>query len=164
MPEQRPSATFLNSIGETIKGMPNEIRPGVTAVIFNDNGDVLLEKREDNGFWGLLGGAVDIGESITEAVIREVMEETALNVRVMRLIGIYSNPHEYNISVYPDGNVVQWVSCCFQCERLSGELRMSHESTDLRYFPIDSLPDDLVIAHGIRIEDALKNASDPFVK
>jgi len=79
--------------GERI-GKNGRIRLGCSATIFNESREkVLLTKRTDNGLWCLPGGGVDPGESVEETVIREVQEETGLTVRVLRLIGVYSDPN-----------------------------------------------------------------------
>jgi len=155
---------FVDSTGRTLAKAPDSVRPGTCAVIFDDNGGVLLERRSDNGFWGLPGGAVEVGESVEQAVKREVMEETALRVEVKRLVGVYSDPLRYNISSYPDGNVVHWVTAVFECVRMDGELTMSHESTDIRYFNVDGLPENTLRSHALRISDALDPASGPFIR
>ena len=164
MPDNQQSEAIVDSIGRPIEGPIGFIRPGVTAVIFNDDGHVLLEKREDNGNWGLPGGAVDIGESVKNAIVREVFEETALTVRVEKLVGVYSDPNDHNVGQYPDGNVVQWISTSFVCERTGGELKISDESTDIGYFPLNGLPDQTVIGHRRRIADAIESKTEPFVR
>ncbi len=155
---------FVDSTGKSLVGRPNAIRPGSCAVIFDGDGKVLLERRSDNGFWGLPGGAVEIGESVEQAIKREVMEETALVVEVKRLVGVYSDPLRYNISFYPDGNVTHWVTVVFQCVRVDGEVRMSDESTDIGYFDVESLPENTLPSHSLRISDALDPASGPFIR
>ena len=140
------------------------MRPGACAVIFDGDGRVLLERRSDNGFWGLPGGAVEVGESVEQAIKREVMEETALQVEVNRLVGVYSDPRHYNISSYPDGNVVHWVTVVFECVRIGGEMAMSHESTDLRYFDVNELPENTLRSHALRVSDAMDPASGPFIR
>ena len=97
---------FIDNRGNAVRA-PKEIRPGTAALIFNEQGEVLLHKRSDNGFWSVPGGAVDIGESVQQAIVREALEETGLHVTVKRLIGIYSDPKHYTISTYPGGDVVQ---------------------------------------------------------
>ena len=72
------SGPFVDSTGKPLLGGPTSIRPGACAIIFDDSGKVLLERRSDNGFWGLPGGAVEVGESVEQAVKREVMEETGI--------------------------------------------------------------------------------------
>jgi ADP-ribose pyrophosphatase YjhB (NUDIX family) len=144
--------------------MPDEVRPGTTGVIFNENGEVLLQKRSDNGWWGLPGGAVDIGESVEQCVVREVFEETGLHVTVKRLIGIYSDPKHYSVMSYPGGDTVQYVSVSFECEPQSGELRISDESTDIGYFAVDSLPDNTLLSSQLRIKDALAQTAEQFIR
>lgn len=129
-------------MGKPTANAPDTVRPGVCAVIFDGDGKVLLERRSDNGFWGLPGGGVGVGESVEQAVKREVTEETALQVEVKRLVGVYSDPRRYNISFYPDGNVVHWVTVVFECVLVDGELRISHESTDIGYFNVEDLPEN----------------------
>ena len=155
---------FVDVIGRPLLEMPGVIRPGVGAVIFDDQGGVLLEHRSDNGWWGLPGGAVDIGESVSEAVVREVKEETGLTVSIKRLVGIYSDPALHTIAQYPDGNVVQYVSILFECEYVHGELRISGESTDIGYFAIDGLPPNTLPGHRIRVHDALTKTREPFLR
>ena len=164
MTHENSHVGLLDNTGKPLPRMADVIRPGANAIIFNENREVLLEKRSDNGFWGLPGGGIDIGESLEQGAIREVFEETGLRVRVKRMIGIYSDPRKYNIACYPNGDVVQYVTVSFECEYLSGELRLSDESTDMRYFPADALPDNLLLSHAIRIQDALANQVEPFIK
>lgn len=158
------SPGFFDSIGAPLLEMPNAIAPGVNAQIFDDRGRVLLEQRSDNSWWGLPGGAVDVGESVSEAVLREVEEETGLTVTISRLIGIYSDPAGYTIGKYSDGNVVHWITTAFECERRRGELRVSDESTDLEYFATDRLPRNTVPGHRIQVQDALANKAVPFIR
>ena len=154
---------YEDSTGRPLEAPPGSILPGVCAVIFNALGEVLLEKRVDNGFWGLPGGAVDIGESVQDAVIRKVREETGLHVTVSRLVGVYSDPNFHTISRYPDGNLVHWVTVCLECERRGGDLAISEDSTDIGYFPADSLPEQTLLAHGMRIAHTVEGRAEPFV-
>ena len=158
------SPSIVDSTGALIHKMPDEVRPGTTGVIFNENGEVLLQKRSDNGWGGLPGGGVDIGESIEQCVVREVFEETGLHVTVKRLIGIYSDPKHYSVMSYPGGDAVQYVSVSFECEPQSGELRISDESTDIGYFAVDSLPDNTLLSSQLRIKDALAQRPEPFIR
>ena len=96
---------FVDSSGQPLSKMPDSILPSTNGVVFNSRGEVLLQKRADNGYWGLPGGRVDIGESVEQGAIREVLEETGLHVTVKRLIGIYSDPEQYSILSYPWGLV-----------------------------------------------------------
>jgi len=140
-----------------------EIRPGVAAIIQDGDGRILLQQRSDNGLWGLPGGSVEIGESVQDAIVREVREETGLSVEVVRLIGVYSDP-TVQIVRYPDGNVVHYISAFFACRILGGTLQTCAETLALKFFDPANLPDDLVPMHRIRIQDALANRPAAFIR
>ena len=148
---------------ETDVTRAREIRPGVAAVIQNGAGQILLQRRSDNGLWGLPGGSVEIGESVQDAIVREVREETGLSVEVMRLIGVYSDPR-IQIVRYSDGNVVHYISTLFACRIVAGDLRTGDETLDLQFFDPAHLPDDLVPMHRVRIQDAMANSSAAFIR
>jgi len=145
---------------------PNaKIRPGVSAVILDAAGRVLLQRRTDNGLWGLPGGAVEYGESVTEALAREIREETGLEVAILRLIGVYSHPEHHQIVTYPDGNVIHFVSLCFECTAAdAGTLALSDETSGLGWFDPARLPSALVPMHRIRIADALTRSPTTAVR
>jgi len=164
MAEQSASVPFYDSTGKPLPRLPKVIRPGTCAAVFNERGEILLQKRADNGFWSMPGGAVDPGESVEQGAIREVWEETGLHVRVVRLVGVYSDPRNYMITQYPGGDIVHNVSLCFVCERVSGTLQISHESTDIGYFPCDALPEPMMPSHLIRLKDVLARQPEPFIR
>lgn len=139
------------------------VRPSVSAVIFDGRGRLLLQQRTDGGQWGLPGGSVEIGESVGQAVQREVREETGLDVAVRRLVGIYSDPG-LQIVRYPDGNVWHYVNVCFECAVRGGALTTCDETLDLRYFPLTRLPDTLLPNHRVRIRDARARRTAAFVR
>lgn len=141
-----------------------QIRPGVSAVISDGDGRILLQQRTDNGLWGLPGGAVEFGESILEALHREVMEETGLTVEIERLVGVYSHPDLHQIITYPDGNVFHFVSTCFACRPTGGTLTLGEETSGLAWFAPPALPPDLMPVHRVRIDDALTSAASPYVR
>jgi len=141
-----------------------EIRPGVAVIIFNEKNEVLLQKRADIKLWGIPSGHVEPGETVKEAAIREVLEETGLHVKILRLIGIYSDPSS-QIFHYPDGRVTHFVTCCFQAEVAGGEFKAaSSETLDLRYFPVDGLPVDILKMHPMWLEDAMNSKMQPFIR
>ena len=139
------------------------IRPGVAAVILTADG-VLLQRRDDNGMGGLPGGGVEPGESVRAAIIREVREETGLEVEPSRLIGVYSDPVNHQIITYPDGNVIHYVSSVFECVIRGGLLVCGDESLELGFFHPDRLPDDTLPISRIRIVDALARQVEAFVR
>ncbi|MGH2588309.1 MAG: NUDIX domain-containing protein [Dehalococcoidia bacterium] len=119
---------------------PTPNRPpslGVLALIERDQA-LLLERRSDCGRWGLIGGAVDPHESLTDALCREVREETGLTVTGYRLFGTFSDPTR--IAAYPDGNVMRVIGIAYTVEVADfNDLRISDESLDLRLFTRDEL-------------------------
>ena len=88
------------SFGQRI-GKEGELRPGASALIFNETRDrILMTQREDNNRWCLPGGGMDPGERAAEACVREVLEETGLEVRVVRLVGVYTS-NSFSLQVKP---------------------------------------------------------------
>src|SRR5256886_15514933 len=139
------------------------VRPAVSAVIFDRRGRLLLQQRSDGGQWGLPGGSVEIGESVRDAVRREVQEETGLLVSVRRLVGVYSEPARQVVR-YPDGNVWHYVNVCFECAVRGGAFATSDETPALHYFPVRRLPGSLLSNHRIRVRDACARRVAPFVR
>lgn len=148
---------------ETDATRANQIRPGVAAIIQDGGGAILLQRRSDNGLWGLPGGSVEIGESVQDAIVREVREETGLTVEVVRLIGVYSDPR-FQVVRYPDGNVVHYISTLFACRILGGTLQTCDETLDLQFFDPMHLPEDLLPMHRIRIQDAMIGGPAAFIR
>jgi ADP-ribose pyrophosphatase YjhB (NUDIX family) len=116
----------------------NSLVVGSSAVVADDQGRILLQRRADSGNWALPGGAMDIGETLAESCIREVREETGFDVRVDRIVGIYSDPG--HVFAYDDGEVRQEFSICLACTITGGSLRVSSESTAVDFFPPAELP------------------------
>jgi 8-oxo-dGTP pyrophosphatase MutT (NUDIX family) len=139
------------------------VRSSVSAVIFDRRGQLLLQQRADGGQWGLPGGSVEVGESLTDAAIREVHEETGLTVTVRRMIGVYSDPR-LQVVRYPDGNVWHYVNVCFECTVKGGSLTTCDETLALRYFHPGRLPRPMYPSHPIRIRDARLRRAAAFVR
>jgi len=139
------------------------IRPGVTAIVLGPEG-LLLHRRSDNGRWGLPGGSVEFGEPVTEAIVREVLEETGYEVEPIRLVGVYSRPDLEQIVTYADGNVIHYVSSSFECRVIGGEARTCAESLEVAWFDPEHLPEDILPMHRIRIVDCLARQVGPFVR
>jgi 8-oxo-dGTP pyrophosphatase MutT (NUDIX family) len=139
------------------------VRASVSAVIFDRRGRLLLQQRSDGGQWGLPGGSVEVGESVTDAVRREVGEETGLVVAVKRLVGVYSAP-DLQIVRYPSGQVWHYVNVCFECGVTRGRLTTSGETLALGYFPPGELPEPLLPNHRVRIRDARHRRAAAFVR
>jgi ADP-ribose pyrophosphatase YjhB (NUDIX family) len=125
-------------------------------------GDLLLVHKTDNDLWALPGGGVDPGESVSEAVVREVHEETGLDVEVTDLVGVYTNPR--HVIAYDDGEVRQQFSICFRARLLGGTLTTSSETSDVRFVPIADL-DQLNIhtSMRLRITHGLSDSTSPYI-
>jgi 8-oxo-dGTP pyrophosphatase MutT (NUDIX family) len=132
------------------------VRVGVGVVIRGPGNTILLEKRRDCGWWGLPGGKVEPGESLVDAAVREVREETGLAVEITQLIGVYSDPSG-RIVTYPDnGDVVQLVDVVVGARVLSGILMCSQESEEVRFFSPSQLPEEIVPPARQPIADAFE--------
>ncbi|MFC9428361.1 NUDIX hydrolase [Streptomyces sp. NPDC056987] len=119
----------------------NSLVPAASVVVVDDTGRVLLQRRVDNGMWALPGGAMHIGESLPDCVVRETREETGIDIEVIGIVGTYTNPH--HVFAYDDGEVRQEFSVCFLGRPVSGRLATSEESTDVRWVKsedVDALP------------------------
>lgn len=105
--------------------------------IFNEKGEVLLQKRGDSNLWGFPGGAIELGETPEMAAIREAKEETGLEVEVGRFIGLYTDCD----MVYPNGDKAQSILIAFELRIVGGELRCDKEETlELKWFSLEEMP------------------------
>ncbi|RSS64195.1 NUDIX domain-containing protein [Streptomyces sp. WAC06273] len=109
----------------------NSVVPSVTAVVRDDAGRLLLIHKTDNNLWALPGGGHDIGERISDTVVREVAEETGVQVEVDSIVGLYTDPE--HVLAYDDGEVRQQFSICFRARPVGGSLRTSSESKEVRW-------------------------------
>ncbi|MEV6383518.1 NUDIX domain-containing protein [Streptomyces sp. NPDC051773] len=112
--------------------------PGVTALVFDDEGRVLLGRRSDNGKWSLIGGIPDPGEQPAACAVREVEEETAVRCVAERVVLVQAlEPVQYD-----NGDVCQYMDITFYCRAVGGEARVNDdESLDVGWFSLDALPD-----------------------
>lgn len=133
------------------------MRPGASAVIFDQAREkFLLILREDNGGWCLPGGGMDSGESASEACIKEVLKETGLEVKVTKLVSIYTTPDL--LIEFPDGNKIQPVAFSFDVEITGGELGLSDEATGFGWYTVAEMEAmDMMENHVPRVHDAVKN-------
>ena len=132
---------------------PNSVVPSVVAVVQDAQNRVLMIHKTDNDKWALPGGGHEIGESITDSVVRETLEETGYDVAVETLTGTYTNPR--HVMAYDDGEVRQQFTLSFRCRLLGGELQKDSESLELRWVAQDELD-------GLRIHPSMRKRIDHF--
>ena len=110
--------------------------PTVSAIVFNDRGEILLGQRSDNGNWSVIAGMMDPGEQPADALVRGVEEETGVQVKIERLAGVAL--HEV---VYGNGDRCHMVNTWFRCRAVGGEARVNDsESIAVGWFAPDALP------------------------
>ncbi len=132
----------------------------VNALVFNGKKEVLLAKRTDNGLWCIPGGHVDLGETLAQACVRELREETGLQARVVKLVGVYSDTQgSLHIAQGPEWHTVR---VSFLCEAAGGDLRPSEETSEVGYFPVNRLP-PLITDHFRRIQDGFRGQAEAVI-
>jgi 8-oxo-dGTP pyrophosphatase MutT (NUDIX family) len=110
---------------------PNSVVPAAVGCVTDDEGRLLLVDRVDNDLWVLPGGTHDFGVNTAETAVREIREETGLEVDVAGLAGNYTNPK--HVIAYTDGEVRQQFTLSFRCRPLGGHLEKDHESQEPRW-------------------------------
>jgi len=117
------------------------LQDGAAAIIVNSNGQILMQRRADKDIWGLPGGCQELGERFEDTIIREVKEETNLDVLEsdLKLIGIVSGNSRRNS--YPNGDVVINNTALYLVDNYTGNISWNEESKEMRFFDIDNLPD-----------------------
>ena len=146
-----PTPDFVLSLRERV-GHDLLWLPGVTAVVRNERGEVLLARRADLGQWALVSGILEPGEQPAAGVLREIEEETGVVAELESLNAVWTLPP----LTYPNGDRAQYLDLCFTARHVSGEARVNDdESTEVGWFALDALPDDLMERSRTRLERAL---------
>jgi ADP-ribose pyrophosphatase YjhB (NUDIX family) len=141
----------------------NSLVPSVNVVVVNDAAEILMIRRSDNDNWAVPGGAVDLGESVTQAAVRETREESGIDCEITGLAGIYSDPRHV-ILYTSNGEARQEFSIVLTGRRVSGTPTPSDESTEVRWVPAADLPAyPMDRSMRIRINDYLRGDPYPVV-
>lgn len=126
--------------------------PGVSAVVTDDDGRLLLGRRADNGRWAVVSGILDPGEEPAPAALREVLEETGIVAEVVALTAVSTG----EAITYPNGDRAQYLDLCFWCRRIGGEAHVADdESLEVGWFAPDALPEPMSASSVERIARTL---------
>lgn len=115
---------------------------GANVILLNEKDQILLHHRIDGDWWGLPGGAMELGESLEQTAIREVYEEVGLKCGKVKLFNIYSGKELYY--KYPDGDEVYNVTATYICKDYLGEIVVDlSEGTEAKFFSLSNIPSNL---------------------
>jgi len=157
---------FSNTINSRSHQMKSttQILPAVAAAIFNDKGEILLQKRRDVNKWCVISGHVEFGETVEQAILREIEEETNTAATIKRFIGVYSSPQSQTYA-YKD-RTVQYVTSYFEAT-LAGDIPSNfsnNETQELRFFHPENIPADLALINANWLADALSKNEIAFIR
>ena len=138
------------------------IEAGVAFVIFDEQGRVLLHKRAEEDGWSPPSGTLRGGDAIGEALVRELKEETRLDVAMERLVAVHSDP-KHQVIRTTDGQLTHFITCVFTCKKVGGELQGSDEAEAWEWFDPEHLPELTQFARAY-LEDALSETDDVAVR
>lgn len=141
---------------------PNSLVVAASAVVCDDQGRILLQRRTDSGLWALPGGGMEMTDSLPGCAVREVKEETGLDIEITGLVGTYTDPR--HIIAYSDGEVRRQFNVCFIARAVGGELAISDESTELRFVmpaELDAL--DMHHTQRLRLDHFLEHRTRPYL-
>ncbi len=140
----------------------NSVVPAVSAIVTDPEDRILLILRTDNGYWSIPGGGLNPGESVADATVREVREETGIDCQVTGLVGIYSDPD--HVAAYDDGEVRQEFSICFTTRMTGGTMTTSSESAEVQFVPLGAIRDlRMHPSIRLRIQHYLEKRAEPYI-
>ncbi|ROO89579.1 ADP-ribose pyrophosphatase YjhB (NUDIX family) [Actinocorallia herbida] len=141
----------------------NSLVPSVNVIVTDDAGRILMIRRTDNGNWAVPGGAIDLGESVAQAAIRETLEETGITCEITGLVGIYSDPRHV-IHYTSNDEVRQEFSIVLTASLSSGEPTPSDESWEVAWCDPESLGTlQMDRSMKIRIQRFISGISNPMI-
>ena len=145
---------YIEELRKRTNHMPLVLPPSVV-VLFNEQGEILLEERSDDGYYDFPGGSIDLKESAEEAASRELLEETGLVAKRLELFKVYSG--EITHYVYFNGDEIYGVDLVYICKEYEGELKPQKEEVNRLFFmDLDNMPEKMSIRNKQIIID-LKN-------
>lgn len=112
---------------------------GASVLLFNQKGQLLMQRRKDNNLWGYAGGSVEMDETVEDAAKRELLEETGLTALSLELFGVFSGKELH--FVYPNGDEINVIDVVFICKEYEGALSLQEQEVkELSFFDVDKLP------------------------
>ena len=163
MPANRPNNPLVVRLREYYREAAtpraHDVLPAAFAAVRNGAGEVLMVRRIDDGYWELPGGRVEVGETVGQALVREVAEESGVMIALTGLSGVYSDPT--HVLVDPDGTVHQQLALCFHAVPLdpngNAPPRPDGVETDAAtWCPVTGLADlSMHPAMRLRVQDAV---------
>jgi ADP-ribose pyrophosphatase YjhB (NUDIX family) len=140
----------------------NSLVPSVNVVVVNA-GEILMIRRTDNDNWAVPGGAIDLGESVAQAAVRETREESGIECEITGIVGIYSDP-KHVLLYTSNGEVRQEFSIVLTARPLSGQPTPSSETSEVRWVPLSEVREyTMDRSMRIRINDYLARKESPVV-
>ncbi|WP_108669066.1 NUDIX hydrolase [Peribacillus acanthi] len=152
---------YIKSMRKLI-GHETLLTVGCGAIIVDQFGRILLQRRTDLDIWGIPGGILELGETFEETVRREVREETNLIIQSVNLFGIYSGKNGF--AQYGNGDKVFSVQIIFYVEYYEGNLQSNNESRELVFLFKNEIPDNLNPHQAPFIIDWINGVNLPVIK
>ena len=141
MTDSEKELGYILELRKTVGNRPI-IMAGSSVLIVNEKGELLLEKRADDGLWDCPAGSMELAESFEECARREAFEETGIKCRKLEYFTTESGKETFN--VYPNGDQTYYAGVVFLCRDFEGELKpQDSEVSELRFFPLDKLPEPM---------------------
>ena len=129
---------------------------GACVIFIDDAERILLQRRTDNGLWGLPGGAMELGEDMEQTARREAHEEAGLTCNSLEFLDVHSGPQLY--CRYPNGDEIYNVAVAYLCRDFSGTPAADkHESSDTRFFAPSELPSDITPVDRVILDEFLQS-------
>ncbi|MGG7102853.1 NUDIX hydrolase [Rhodococcus sp. 24CO] len=153
-----PIPEFIVELREKIGHAPLWLS-GVSVVIRDDEGRVLLTRRADNGLWAVVSGVLEPGEEPASAAVREAKEETGVDAELVRITSVdVTEP-----ITYPNGDITQYLDVCFLARWTGGDAHVADdENLEVAWFAPDDLPSDLTDTSRLRLEKALQDKAEAW--
>lgn len=158
-----PISKYISDIRARI-GNDLLIVTGTSAIVINERGEVLLQRRSDLDIWTILGGYLDPGEDVADGIIREVREEAGITILPESIIAVLSGSDHFH--TYNNGDQVAIINICFRCRPTDDKTPRPNddESVEVRYFPPDELPETTFPIHKSLIAKAFEYGPSAYFR